>query len=353
MVQDRKPVKQHDNRGQPKSWTFLLVGEFGKIASFRVSKVLLLSLVVTLIVFLGYTILLTVQYDRLRGENDALRGSLHKTEDDLVSANKAKDKALVRLMLLAKEGKPGSKPAKEKKRKPQIAKKPKLVISKKTETPAARKVDTSDTSSEKTGPAKEKKGEPQIAKKPKLVISKKTETLAARKPNSNDTSSAPAIKEVDTSDISSEKTGPAKESTGTQSSETTRVAESAISKTVLVQEFEIQTANHGTSLRFKFKLENIGPPEKKIAGYTFVLLEPEKGSKEHARISPWSPLKDGRPTKIRRGQYFGIARFKYVRGTLPDIMDVSRFKNATVYVYSPAGDLLTKKVYDVAIVLSP
>jgi len=295
MVQDRKPVKQHDNRGQSKSWTFLLVGEFGKIASFRVSKVLLLSLVVTLIVFLGYTILLTVQYDRLRGENDALRGSLHKTEDDLVSANKAKDKALVRLMLLAKDGKPGSKPAKEKKKKPQIAKKPKLVISKKTETPAARKVDTSDTSSGKTGPAKE--------------------------------------------------------STGTESSETNRLAESAVSNTVLVQEFEIQTVNHGTSLRFKFKLENIDPQTKKITGYTFVVLEPAKGSKEPTRISPWSPLKDGRPTKIRRGQYFGIARFKYVRGTLPDIMDVSRFKNATVYVYSPAGDLLAKKVYDVAMVL--
>ncbi|MBW2602258.1 MAG: hypothetical protein JRD47_10130 [Deltaproteobacteria bacterium] len=323
MVQDRKPVKQHDNRGQSKSWTFLLVGEFGKIASFRVSKVLLLSLVVTLIVFLGYTILLTVQYDRLRGENDALRGSLHKTEDDLVSANKAKDKALVRLMLLAKDGKPGSKPAKEKKKKPQIAKKPKLVISKKTETPA--------------GPAKEKKGEPQIAKKPKLVISKKTETPAARK--------------VDTSDTSSGKTGPAKESTGTESSETNRLAESAVSNTVLVQEFEIQTVNHGTSLRFKFKLENIDPQTKKITGYTFVVLEPAKGSKEPTRISPWSPLKDGRPTKIRRGQYFGIARFKYVRGTLPDIMDVSRFKNATVYVYSPAGDLLAKKVYDVAMVL--
>ncbi|MBW2317263.1 MAG: hypothetical protein JRF24_01000 [Deltaproteobacteria bacterium] len=337
MVQDRKPVKQHDNRGQSKSWTFLLVGEFGKIASFRVSKVLLLSLVVTLIVFLGYTILLTVQYDRLRGENDALRGSLHKTEDDLVSANKAKDKALVRLMLLAKDGKPGSKPAKEKKKKPQIAKKPKLVISKKTETPAARKVDTSDTSSGKTGPAKEKKGEPQIAKKPKLVISKKTETPAARK--------------VDTSDTSSGKTGPAKESTGTESSETNRLAESAVSNTVLVQEFEIQTVNHGTSLRFKFKLENIDPQTKKITGYTFVVLEPAKGSKEPTRISPWSPLKDGRPTKIRRGQYFGIARFKYVRGTLPDIMDVSRFKNATVYVYSPAGDLLAKKVYDVAMVL--
>jgi len=295
MVQDRKPVKQHDNRGQSKSWTFLLVGEFGKIASFRVSKVLLLSLVVTLIVFVGYTILLTVKYDRLRGENDALRGSLHMTEDDLVSANKAKDKALVRLMLLAKDGKPGSKPAKEKKKKPQIAKKPKLVISKKTETPAARKVDTSDTSSGKTGPAKE--------------------------------------------------------STGTESSETNRLAESAVSNTVLVQEFEIQTANHGTSLRFKFKLENIDPQAKKITGYTFVVLEPAKGSKEPTRISPWSPLKDGRPTKIRRGQYFGIARFKYVRGTLPDIMDVSRFKNATVYVYSPAGDLLAIKVYDVAIVL--
>ena len=311
MVQDRKPVKQHGNRRQSKSWTLLLVGEFGKIASFRVSKALLLSLLVTLVVFLGYSIILTTRYDRLRSENNVLKGDLEKTAEDLISANEAKDKALVRLMFLAKEDKPESKPTKEKKKKKRIA-----------------------------------------AKKPKLVISKKTEVPAAKNPDSHDTSSspAPAIKEVDTSDASSGETEPAKESTGTQSTETTQLA-SATSKKVLIQEFEIQTTNNGTALRFKFKLENIAPQDKKITGYTFVVLEPEKDSKEPTRISPWSPLKDGRPTKIRRGQYFGIARFKYVRGTLPDIMDVSRFKSATVYVYSPAGDLLTKKIHDVDVLL--
>ena len=58
-------------------------------------------------------------------------------------------------------------------------------------------------------------------------------------------------------------------------------------------------------------------------------------------------MQDGQPTIYKRGQYFSIARFKYVRGTVPQIQDVERFKTATVYVYAESGDLLAEKVFDI------
>jgi hypothetical protein len=82
-----------------------------------------------------------------------------------------------------------------------------------------------------------------------------------------------------------------------------------------------------------------------IKGYTFVALGPGQQSDEVVRIAPWSPLKNGEPSLVKRGQYFGISRYKFVRGTLPDIVDVTRFENATIFVYSHAGQLLNKKTW--------
>jgi hypothetical protein len=88
-----------------------------------------------------------------------------------------------------------------------------------------------------------------------------------------------------------------------------------------------------------------------IKGYTFVALGPGEGGDEPIRIAPWSPLKDGEPSLVKRGQYFGISRFKLVRGTLPDIVDVTRFEHAIVYVYSDTGILLHKQAWPVDDVL--
>jgi len=116
---------------------------------------------------------------------------------------------------------------------------------------------------------------------------------------------------------------------------------------ILVEEFEIRRDRVGNVLKFQFHLKNIAPDGRRIAGYTFIVLRPEKGSQEPLRAHPWTPLKDGRPTLFKRGQYFSVARFKVVRGTLSDVGAIDRFKTATVYVYSDTGDLLVEEVFEV------
>jgi hypothetical protein len=107
--------------------------------------------------------------------------------------------------------------------------------------------------------------------------------------------------------------------------------------------------------QFILKNKNMGREtdgeSNRIAGHTFVVLRPEQGSRTSIRTYPWTALKDGKPSTYNRGQYFAIARFKYVRGTLRDISSMDRFKTATVYVYTVAGDLLEQQVFQVGDVL--
>ena len=121
----------------------------------------------------------------------------------------------------------------------------------------------------------------------------------------------------------------------------------ASAEDLLVERLEIWKQTDEQSIRFQFSLKNAGDTGKKIRGYTFIVLKPEKGSQEPSRGSPWTPLKDGLPTIFKRGQFFSIARFKYVRGTVPQIQDVQRFETATIYVYTESGDLLIEKVFDI------
>jgi hypothetical protein len=99
------------------------------------------------------------------------------------------------------------------------------------------------------------------------------------------------------------------------------------------------------SIKFQFSLKNVSATGEKIKGYTFVVLKPVEGSTEPARGSPWTPLENGKPAIFKRGQYFSIARFKYVRGSMPQIQDVNRFETATIFVYTELGELLLEKVF--------
>jgi hypothetical protein len=129
--------------------------------------------------------------------------------------------------------------------------------------------------------------------------------------------------------------------------ESYEATEAVSSKSILVENLQVWPKAEDYSVRFQFDLKNMDPEGRKINGYAFVVFEPEEGSQEPLRASPWTPLKEGRPTIYKRGQYFSIARFKLVRGRVPQIQDVGRFKTATVYVYSETGSLLLEKVYEV------
>ena len=109
----------------------------------------------------------------------------------------------------------------------------------------------------------------------------------------------------------------------------------------MVEKFKIWREPKNDSIAFKLKLRNLDG--RRIEGYTFVVLKPEKKSQEPFRSCPETSLKDGRPISFKKGEFFSIIRFKFVGGTFSGIKTIENFKTATVYVYSKTGRLLFEK----------
>lgn len=276
MAQDSKITRHRPQSAEPRSWTLLLVGALGNIISFRLTKTLVVILTGGLTAIFAFVVFATFSYYGMRTENKELRKDLDKVEADLVAANKAKELALVRLILLGAEGERGEEP---------------VQISQLEGSPAPPIQDTKEAVSKVVKPIT-KPSPPQV-----------TETAQAQEP--------------------------------------------ASSESLLIEKFQIWKDAESDSVRFKFSLTNIDPHGRRIKGYTFVVLKPEKGFREPFRVSPWTSLEDGRPALFKKGQYFSIARFKFVAGTFLGVETVEPFETATIYVYSETGDLMVEQVYRV------
>ncbi|NVL90849.1 MAG: hypothetical protein HWN69_07650 [Desulfobacterales bacterium] len=242
-----------------KSWTFLLIGDLGKIVSFRLTTPALLVSTTCLTAILAVVIYSMVSYNLVRLENKRLRNNLDTLGTKLETTEKDKEKALVGLMVLKNGTKPSS------------------------------------------------------------VATEGAEPEALK------TAQSPAQPEKD------------------------KAAELVSPARMSVDNLKIwQEPDESDVFKYQFALKNIDRESGKIPGYTFLVFKPKEGSGESHRAFPWTPLKDGVPGIVKRGQYFSIARFKFVRGTLTDVNTIDRFKVATIYVYSYTGDLLVKKVFDMA-----
>ena len=286
MAQNSKITRHRPQSAEPRSWTLLLVGALGNIVSFRLTKTLVVILTGGLTAIFALVVFATFSYYGMRTENKKLRKDLDKVEADLVAANKAKELALVRLILLEAEGKRG-----------------------------------------------EEKNEPPFDQNTPVQISQPGK------------SPAPPIQ--DTKKAASKVVKPITKPSPPQVTETAQAQKSASSESLLIKKLQIWQDAESDSVRFKFSLTNIDPHGRRIKGYTFVVLKPEKGSQEPFRVSPWASLEDGRPALFKKGQYFSIARFKFVSGTFLGVERAEPFKTATVYVYSETGDLMLEQVYHV------
>ncbi len=228
-------------------------------------------------------------YQAMRTENHGLKRDLGKARADLVTADEAKDRALVNLMLLKAQAKPAKAQAKP-------ADKPKP----KKDVPAA------------------------PHKKPPVLKAAATTDTKGNEPK---------------------KAKPSQEAPQAQPGYTAEATETTMEDGLSVGKLEIWQEGESSSVKFQFSLKNTNSQGTKVRGYTFVALKPEAGGQAAVRISPWTPLKDGRPDMFKRGQYFSIARFKFVRGSFPDLSAINRFQTATVFVYSETGNLVVEKDY--------
>ncbi len=315
-----------------RSWTLLLIGELGHMVSFRVTVPLVVALTTCVATVLAFVVFATVSYYAMRTENKALKKNLYEVRANLMASDKAKERALVRLLVLEGKAKPRKNEKRDQKKdKPASLKKPSLLVSQAKQPPAPPSVDTRRAPSQ--GERKEKEKGPSFDGKPTSQ-----EPQAVQQP---------ASASADTQGAAAEGTETVAEVTPAPLSEGHEDTERGPQESLLVEKLQVWPEARDDSVRFQFHLKNIDPLGRKIKGYAFVVFKPEQGSQEPLRASPWTPLKDGRPTIYKRGQYFSIARFKLVRGRVPQIQDVGRFKTATVYVYSETGSLLLEKVYEV------
>lgn len=126
---------------------------------------------------------------------------------------------------------------------------------------------------------------------------------------------------------------------------TGKVPETISPEKLIVEKFEIWREPKNNSMAFNLKLRNIDG--RRIEGYTFVVLKPEKGSQEPFRSWPETSFKDAKPMFFKKGKFFSIIRFKFIYGAFSDIETIESFKTATVYAYSKTGRLLLEKAYEV------
>ena len=281
--QIRSPGRTHK---EPRRWTVLLIGDLGKIISFHVGKPLVLGLTACLCAILGVVIYSVVSYNSVRLENTQLIKDLDTLRAQLETAENAKEKALLGLMVLE---------------------------------------DSVKQTARKASPASDRKTKGVASKvtRPKPAATKAAKAEAPKTPKPAAVASLPTRAEED------------------------RIGPPVSPARILVKNLEIWQEPGDNAFKFEFALKNVDRESGRIAGHTFVVLKPEEGSREPVRAFPWSPMKDGKPTIFKRGQFFSIARFKFVRGTLTDVSTINRFKTATVHVYSDTGRLLVEKVFEV------
>ncbi len=286
LGQDSEIISPARTHKVPRHWTVLLIGDLGKIASFRIGKPLLLAFTASLCAVLAVVICSLVSYMSVRLENTRLRKDLDTLRVQLETSENAKERALVGLMV--REG---------------------------SVKPTARKASPASDRKTKDVSSRVRKPSPAATKTAKV---RAPETLS------------PAV-------MASQPTRAEKD----------KISPPVSPANILVKNLEIWQGANSNDFKFRFTLKNVDSERGKIAGHTFVVLKPEEGSEEPSRAFPWSPLKDGKPVIFKRGRYFSISNFKLISGTLTDVSTIGRFKTATVYVYSDTGDPLAEEVFEV------
>jgi hypothetical protein len=273
-----------------KRWTVLLVGDLGKIVSFELTKPLLRVTAVCLAAVLALFIYSVVSYKSVRSVNKALNRDVDRLSAALESAQRDREEALVRLMLLEED------------------------VTEKAEKTVTRSEQRTKDAASNAPERKSSSVEPSVT--PPEKISRPTATASVP---SNPTTEK-VVKSVSTARIS-------------------------------VRNLEIWQEPDGGAFKFQFMLNNVDREAGKVAGYAFLALKPKEDSGSRLRVFPRSRMEDGKPADLKSGRRFSIARYTFIRGALTNVSSLERFNTATVLVYSRAGDLLVEKRFDVSRIL--
>jgi len=122
---------------------------------------------------------------------------------------------------------------------------------------------------------------------------------------------------------------------------------------VAIENFEISARPDENILNVQFKIKNTSPNSERVSGHTIVVLKGEQLQQNKWLSIPGVSLSDGKPTGGQRGYTFGINYFKTMRfkANLPKSPEI--YQSATVFIFTPKGDLLREQVFPVKLPATP
>lgn len=131
---------------------------------------------------------------------------------------------------------------------------------------------------------------------------------------------------------------------------TETVTDGEMSAIVDVENVDIFHDIKSNILKVKFILKKTDATAKTVSGRAFVILKRDKGEIDPLVI-PSVSLSSGKPSQIKRGQYFSIAHLKWMNFEKKYQSGIKSFKYLTIFIFSTEGKLLLEKEISIGDIL--
>jgi hypothetical protein len=122
-------------------------------------------------------------------------------------------------------------------------------------------------------------------------------------------------------------------------------------QTVDIEDFSIIQDNAHGDLLVTFNIRNVSQTSKEVSGHIFTILKPNVQGKDpdqdQWRVVPDSPLENGLPVEIKKGQSFVISHFKPVKFKIENVSGQASFTTASVLVFNDQGELMLQNDIDI------
>lgn len=266
-------------------WSFLFVKENGEIISIDRFKELAITLAVVMTIMFVTITAFFVLYKGVKEENKNLEKAMTASKQKIVALQDEKDVLMVRLVLAE---------SKIKNQQPDIKK------------------DINDQTTEMLSSES-------IPEKINTNSEKKTLELVEKY-------SAPKHKAI------------LSESRDT----TEKIGEAETLTPVDVEDMDVFHDANKNILRVKFILRKTEPTIKNVSGRAFVVLKSNNNEKDPL-VLPSVSLTSGKPSQVKRGQYFSIAHFKWMKFEKRYQPVTESFQRVTAFIFTTKGELLLEK----------
>jgi cytoskeletal protein RodZ len=282
-------------------WTLLFVGDRGKVIPVKRFKGLAITLTFAVFIVVALAVGLYFLYNSEAEENRSLVNALGVSRQQVRSLQDEKELLMVRLVLAESKIKAVQVETEEK------------TIEKKT-----------DLSKDKTASAAIKPPAPDIKKVVETVKEVPAEKAAVITAVVED---EPDILEPSMPD--------------------------AEPQMVSIEDLKVLNTLEDNKLKVTFKLRKSNQNLETISGHAFVVLKRDRDDRKQWFAIPSVSLVSGKPSRIRRGQYFSIARFKAMKFQHKYSGDPKRFQYVTVFIYGADKKLLLESEFPITVQKMP